>query len=185
MSCSMLTDSGRLLNIDKMTTELTLSGKAKIKAITMVVFLVFSIGSCALEEVGMQTVDSNLSDDSVMPSDAEPLPAPPTAPTQSAVPLDRKQLDALMEENLREFGAEFSQVLPRPDKVDYERLKFLFQQSLLEQKPKSPENRFQFLCDANERWIYRCNLVTGEIVCYSMGSDYKLKRLDTVEGEND
>ena len=59
-----------------------------------------------------------------------------------------------MEENLREFGAEFSQVLPRPDKVDYERLKFLFQQSLLEQKPKSPENRFQFLCDANERWIY-------------------------------
>ena len=70
----MLTDSGRLLNIDKMTTELTLSGKAKIKAITMVVFLVFSIGSCSLEEVGMQTVDSNLSDDSVMPSDAEPLP---------------------------------------------------------------------------------------------------------------
>jgi len=107
----------------------------------------------------------------------------PIDQVRSSVPLNRTQLDSLMEENLKEFGAEFSKTLPQPDKVDYERLKFLFQQSLLDREPKSPENKFQFLCDANERWIYRCNLVTGEIVCYSMGSDYKLKRLDTVEGE--
>ena len=92
-------------------------------------------------------------------------------------------LFGLMEKNLKKFAAEFSTTLPQPDKVDYERLKFIFQQSLLDQKPKPLENKFQFLFDSNERWIYRCNLVTGEIVCYSMGSDYKLKRLDTVEGE--
>ena len=82
-------------------------------------------------------------------------------------------------ENLKKFGAEFSKTLPQPDKS----MSSSFPAILLEQEPKPPENRFQFLCDANERWIYRCNLLTGEIVCYSMGSDYKLKRLDTVEGE--
>jgi hypothetical protein len=157
--------------------------RVKIQAIITVAFLVFSIGACSLEEVDMQTVDTNLSDDSALPSLAEPIRMSPIDQVRSSVPLNRTQLDSLMEENLKEFGAEFSKTLPRPDKVDYERLKFLFQESLLDREPKSPENKFQFLCDANERWIYRCNLVTGEIVCYSMGSDYKLKRLDTVEGE--
>ena len=181
--CSRLTDSRRLPNITVMMTELTKPPKPTIKAIMMAAFFVFFIGGCSLEEVGTQPVDTNLSDVSAVPSRAEPLPMPPMDAIQSAVPLDRRQVDALMEENLKKFGAEFSKTLPQPDKVDYERLKFLFQQSLLEQEPKPPENRFQFLCDANERWIYRCNLLTGEIVCYSMGSDYKLKRLDTVEGE--
>ena len=166
-----------------MTTELTKPQKPKVEAIVAAAFFVFFIGGCSLEEVGTLPVDTNLSDVSAVSSRAEPLPMPPTDAIQFAAPLDRKQVDALMEENLKKFGAEFSQSLPQPDKVDYERLKFLFQQSLLDQEPKPPENKFQFLCDANERWIYRCNLVTGEIVCYSMGSDYKLKRLDTVEGE--
>ena len=166
-----------------MTTELTKPQKPKVEAIMAAAFFVFFIGGCSLEEVGTLPVDTNLSDVSAVSSRAEPLPMPQMDSIQSAVPLDRKQVDALMEENLKKFGAEFTKSLPQPDKVDYERLKFLFQQSLLDQDPKPPENRFQFLCDANERWIYRCNLVTGEIVCYSMGSDYKLKRLDTVEGE--
>jgi hypothetical protein len=166
-----------------MTFESKKPKRDKIQAIMAIAFLVFSIGACSLEEVGMQTVDANLSDDSALPSLTEPIPMTPIDQVRSSVPLNRTQLDSLMEENLKEFGVEFSKTLPQPDKVDYERLKFLFQQSLLDREPKSPENKFQFLCDANERWIYRCNLVTGEIVCYSMGSDYKLKRLDTVEGE--
>ena len=166
-----------------MMTELKKPERVKTEAIMTLVLLVFSIGGCSLEDVDMQTIDTNHSDDSALPSLANPMLIPQINQVQPSVPLDRMQLDSLMEENLKEFGAEFSKTLPQPDKVDYERLKFLFQQSLLDREPKSPENKFQFLCDANERWIYRCNLVTGEIVCYSMGSDYKLKRLDTVEGE--
>ena len=30
--------------------------------------------------------------------------------------------------------------------------------------------RYQFICDVNERWIYRCNLFTGEIELFSMTS---------------
>ena len=180
---SMLTNSKRLPSMNGMTSESKKPKRVKIQAIMTVASLVFSIGACSLEEVDMQTVDTNLSDDSALPSLAEPIPMSSIDQIRSSVPLNRTQLDSLMEENLKEFGAEFSKTLPQPDKVDYERLKFLFQQSLLDREPKSPENKFQFLCDANERWIYRCNLVTGEIVCYSMGSDFKLNRLDTVEGE--
>jgi hypothetical protein len=166
-----------------MMTELKKPERVKTEAIMTLVLLVFSIGGCSLEDVDMQTVDTNHTDDSALPSLANPMLIPQINQVQPSVPLDRMQLDSLIEENLKEFGAEFSKTLPQPDKVDYERLQFLFQQSLLDREPKSPENKFQFLCDANERWIYRCNLVTGEIVCYSMGSDYKLNRLDTVEGE--
>ena len=31
--------------------------------------------------------------------------------------------------------------------------------------------KYQFLCDENERWIYRCNRMTGEIECFSMSSN--------------
>jgi hypothetical protein len=183
ISWSMLTNSKRLPSMNGMMTELKKPERVKTEAIMTLVLLVFSIGGCSLEDVDMQTIDTNHSDDSALPSLANPMLIPQINQVQPSVPLDRMQLDSLMEENLKEFGAEFSKMLPQPDKVDYERLQFLFQQSLLDREPKSPENKFQFLCDANERWIYRCNLVTGEIVCYSMGSDYKLKRLDTVEGE--
>jgi len=179
----MLTDSRRLPIMSGMTSESKKPKRVKIEPIMMVAFLVFSIGACSLEDVATTPVDNNFSDASALPSIAEPVPILPVDPIQPPASLDRAELDSLMEENLKEFGAEFSKTLPQPDKVDYERLKFLFQQSLLDREPKFPENKFQFLCDANERWIYRCNLVTGEIVCYSMGSDYKLKRLDTVEGE--
>jgi hypothetical protein len=157
----------------------------KFDAIITIALLFFSNVGCSLENVDLPQVDSNVSVDSTLAKDAESTPTliSPIDQIQTPNELDHAQIDALMEKNLKKFAAEFSTTLPQPDKVDYERLKFIFQQSLLDQKPKPLENKFQFLCDANERWIYRCNLVTGEIVCYSMGSDYKLKRLDTVEGE--
>ena len=179
----MLTNSRRLPSISEMMTELKSPQRVKIEAIIAIASLVFFGGACSLEDVSMQTVDTNLSDDPALPLPVDPMPKSQIDQIQSSVQWDRAELDSLMEENLKEFGSEFSKTLPQPDKVDYERVKFLFQQSLLEQEPKAPGNKFQFLCDANERWIYRCNLVTGEIVCYSMGSDYKLNRLDTVEGE--
>jgi hypothetical protein len=40
--------------------------------------------------------------------------------------------------------------------------------------------KFQFLCDGNEKWIYRCNLMTGEIECFSMSSN-KLRLLSSIK----
>ncbi|MBN37648.1 MAG: hypothetical protein CMI29_04205 [Opitutae bacterium] len=166
-----------------MMTELKKTGRVKFEAITTIALIVFCVFGCSIEDVAMKPVDSNFSDDSNLTSVVEPLPSLPVDPIHSPGSLDRAELDSVLEENLKKFAAEFSKTIPKPEKVDYERLKLLFQQTLMDAEPKTPENQYQFLCDANERWIYRCNLVTGEIVCYSMGSDYKLNRLDTVEGE--
>jgi hypothetical protein len=109
------------------------------------------------------------------------LPAlPPSLAGGNSSPLDINGFDKLMEENLKEFGVEFSKMVPQPDKVDYERVKFLFQQSLLEKEKDTPEYKYQFLCDEKEKLIYRCNKVTGEIECYSNRND-KLKILSSVK----
>ncbi|MED5281301.1 MAG: hypothetical protein VYA10_07435 [Verrucomicrobiota bacterium] len=39
---------------------------------------------------------------------------------------------------------------------------------------------YQFICDENERWIYRCNMLTGEIECFSMSSN-KLRLLSSIK----
>ena len=39
---------------------------------------------------------------------------------------------------------------------------------------------YQFLCDEQEKLIYRCNRITGEIECYSNRND-KLKILSSVK----
>jgi len=191
ISWSMLTKAIRLKSMCVMTIDLEKLKRVKFEAFFTMTLLVFSNVGCSLDEANLSQDDSNVSVDSTLVKDAEPtptptpipIPIPPIDQIQKPDQLDHAQVDALIEKNLREFGAEFSKTLPQPDPIDYERLKFIFQQSLLDQQAKNPENKFQFLCDANERWIYRCNLVTGEIVCYSMGSDFKLKRLDTVEGK--
>ena len=95
-------------------------------------------------------------------------------------PIDPQVIDRLMEQNLREFRAELAGSIPIPDKIDYERVKFLFQQSLLESEKNSPQYKYQFLCDESEKLIYRCNRMTGEIECYSNRND-KLKILSSIK----
>jgi hypothetical protein len=38
--------------------------------------------------------------------------------------------------------------------------------------------KYQFLGDGHEKWIYRCNVITGEIECFSMSSN-KLRLLSS------
>ena len=42
------------------------------------------------------------------------------------------------------------------------------------------KKKYQFICDENERWIYRCNMESGEIECFSMSSN-KLRLLSSVK----
>ena len=143
------------------------------KILLCFLFLVFA--GCNLE---VQTEEGN---DSVeLPPVEVPSPLPTVVVRESPSPVDLNGLDKLMEQNLKEFGVEFSKLVPQPDKVDYERVKFLFEQSLIEKEKGPPEYRFQFLCDEKEKLIYRCNKVTGEIECYSNRSD-KLKILSSIK----
>ena len=61
---------------------------------------------------------------------------------------------------------------------DYQKVKDLIDRSL--KNLGNDNKKFQFLCDENERWIYRCNLITGEIECFSMSSN-KLRLLSSIK----
>lgn len=141
----------------------------------LICFLFLFFVGCNLE---VQKDEGNESVE--VPTVEVPPPISTVVVKENPSPVDLNGLDKLMEQNLKEFGVEFSKMVPQPDKVDYDRLKFLFEQSLLEKEKGTPEYRFQFLCDEKEKLIYRCNKVTGEIECYSNRSD-KLKILSSIK----
>ena len=63
--------------------------------------------------------------------------------------------------------------------IDYPRIKEIVA-SELESLSNNPTKVYQFICDENERWIYRCNMVSGEIECFSMSSN-KLRLLSSTK----
>ena len=69
-------------------------------------------------------------------------------------------------------------VIP-PVAIDYERVKSIVNSSIDDFSSRSQAN-YQFICDENERWIYRCNMITGEIECFSMTSN-KLMLLSSIK----
>ena len=141
------------------------------------ILILFLIG-CTFEDSKKDKAEKN--DTVQAPLPPVPPPSPPSMAWENRTPLDLDGLDRLMEQNLKEFRMEFSKMIPQPDRVDYERVKFLFEQSLLEKENDAPEYIYQFLCDEQEKLIYRCNRITGEIECYSNRND-KLKILSSVK----
>ena len=79
---------------------------------------------------------------------------------------------------LAKLSAEIQSTLQAKENADFDRLKTIIHDSFQEQKTEG--RKFQFLCDENERWIYRCNLITGEIECFSMSSN-KLRLLSSIK----
>ena len=75
---------------------------------------------------------------------------------------------------------ELKKSYPKPAKFDYTRLENSFTKLLLENKSDENLRKYQFICDENERWIYRCNMESGEIECFSMSSN-KLRLLSSIK----
>ena len=63
--------------------------------------------------------------------------------------------------------------------MKYDQFKDHFSQTLKEAMPKPA--KFQFIADHKERWVYRCNLETGEIECFSMSVSNKLRLLSSIK----
>ena len=89
-------------------------------------------------------------------------------------------LDSLLQQRLNEIVPKIVQAVPEPVKFDYERLENSFLKMLIDNKSTDHSKKYQFLCDENERWIYRCNQETGEIECFSMSSN-KLRLLSSTK----
>lgn len=88
--------------------------------------------------------------------------------------------ELLLQKYIGEIIPKINQSIPQPIQFDYARLENSFLKMLLDNSSEQSKNKYQFICDENERWIYRCNMETGEIECFSMSSN-KLRLLSSVK----
>ena len=88
--------------------------------------------------------------------------------------------ELLLQKYIGEIIPKINQSIPAPIKLAYARLDTSFLKILMEKDSEESHNQYQFICDENERWIYRFNMETGEIECFSMSSN-KLRLLSSVK----
>ena len=143
---------------------------------SLIMVLYSILTGCGIESSNLNKTDENqtisLPENSVSPLvglDPKVIPG-----------ADSKVLELLLEKYIGEIIPKINQSIPQPIKVDYARLENSFLKMLMDNNSEESKNKYQFICDENERWIYRCNMETGEIECFSMSSN-KLRLLSSVK----
>jgi hypothetical protein len=133
--------------------------------------------SCSVEDLAHQKSDSN----QTIPTNSVAIESVKSLSNNKILSSEVVEfLDSLLQKRLNEIVPKIVQSLPEPVKFDYERLENSFLKMLIDNKSTDHSKKYQFLCDENERWIYRCNQETGEIECFSMSSN-KLRLLSSTK----
>ena len=83
-----------------------------------------------------------------------------------------------MNEQMGILKQQLSEKIAKIDPADADQIQQIVQKELVVFLKDKQDLKYQFLCDENERWIYRCNRMTGEIECFSMSSN-KLRLLSS------
>ena len=164
----------------------------KISFPILIVFLIsgcFESGDSSASDTGQVSVSSSgdppdLS--SVVTATSEsPYLSKEILNALSSLPLteiDYDRLSGVVHESLNDVRGDIEEAIGKQEKINYDRIHSIIFQTISDnlKTQKLPEPpQFQFICDVNERWIYRCNLQNGEIECFSMSSN-KLKLLSSV-----
>ena len=143
---------------------------------SVIVILFAFLSGCGIESSTLKKSDENktisLTEIPVLSPkglDSEVIPGPSS-----------QVFELLLQKYIGEIIPKINQSIPEPIKIDYARLENSFLKMLLENNSEESHNKYQFICDENERWIYRCNMETGEIECFSMSSN-KLRLLSSVK----
>ena len=89
-------------------------------------------------------------------------------------------IEVKLQKYFNDLVSEIKRSYPKPVSIDYQRLENSFMKLFLDDKSKESMTKYQFICDENERWIYRCNMESGEIECFSMSSN-KLRLLSSIK----
>ena len=92
--------------------------------------------------------------------------------------LESKEFEVLILQQFKILENQLSSKLNSIDLLDTEQIQQIVQKELITFLKNKQDMKYQFLCDENERWIYRCNRMTGEIECFSMSSN-KLRLLSS------
>ena len=91
---------------------------------------------------------------------------------------ESKEFEAFILQQMKILESKLSNKLESIDPADSDQIKQIIKQELVTFLKEKQDMKYQFLCDENERWIYRCNRMTGEIECFSMSSN-KLRLLSS------
>ena len=92
--------------------------------------------------------------------------------------LESKEFEDFILQQFKILENQLSSKLNSIDPLDAEQIQQIVQKELITFLKNKQDMKYQFLCDENERWIYRCNRMTGEIECFSMSSN-KLRLLSS------
>jgi len=91
---------------------------------------------------------------------------------------ESKEFEAFILQQMKILESQLSSKLESIDPANSEQIQQIIQKELITFLKDKQDMKYQFLCDENERWIYRCNRMTGEIECFSMSSN-KLRLLSS------
>ena len=91
---------------------------------------------------------------------------------------ESKEFEAFILSQMKILESQLSKKLESIDPADSEQIQQIVKQELVSFLKEKQDMKYQFLCDENERWIHRCNRMTGEIECFSMSSN-KLRLLSS------
>ena len=143
------------------------------------VLIIFALGltGCLMEDLKSENTDANETSVSQNIS-REPVTMFPGLITGEAI--TPQSMDLLLQKYVGEIIDEISKEIPDSPMFDYDRLEGSFLKMLLENNAKDEGSKYQFICDENERWIYRCNMESGEIECFSMSSN-KLRLISSIK----
>ena len=120
----------------------------------------------------------DLTQDNTTKEIKDPLSSKEIKPQTPIDQVELKSFEKTLNHQLSEFSGNLKNGIDERTKNNYERIRSLLDASVIKMSGKNA--KFQFLCDENERWIYRCNLITGEIECFSMSSN-KLRLLSSIK----
>jgi hypothetical protein len=148
--------------------------KRRFHALALFVCLCSFLSSCELNPLAPK---QNNSDGEKNESKALPVISEIAQETIAPV-LESKELEAFILQQMKILKEQMSERLAKIDPADADQIQQIIQKELVAFLKDKQDLKYQFLCDENERWIYRCNRMTGEIECFSMSSN-KLRLLSS------
>ena len=134
----------------------------------------FTFFGCSLEDFGLETNKEEIKNEREKSGENAQTNRTPLV----IEPVSNAVIERIFDSQLNEFYIKFMNSIPNPESIDYEKIKLIVNDKFKEEFRE--ETKYQVICDENERWIYRCNLLTGEIECFSMSSN-KLRLLSSIK----
>ena len=117
--------------------------------------------SCSVEDLSPQQSDSN---QTIIPNGVAIESVKSLSNNKILSGEVVEYLDLLLQKRLNEIVPKIVQSVPEPVNFDYDRLENSFLKMLINNKSTDHSKKYQFLCDENERWIYRCNQETLSLI---------------------